>query len=324
MQPLIRASGIVKTFVKRDGGVLRALDGVSLDFYPGEVLGLVGESGCGKSTLGKCLIRAIEPDEGEILLSEDGQTADIAHLNAKQLRPHRKRMQMVFQDMWSSLNPRMTAEEIISEPLVVGRLLGKKQIHDRVIELVNSVGLSPKQLTRYPHAFSGGQRQRIGIARAIATSPDFLVCDEAVSALDVSVRAQILNLLADLNQQMGLSILFITHDISVVRYISDRIAVMYLGHIVELGGDADIFENTAHPYTRALLAAVPRPDPDIPLAFLEGEAKENAAALEHLACPFYPRCIRAQELCREENPPLREITPGHFAACHFTDSPPQA
>ena len=317
MTPVISAQKLRKIYAMRGGSELVALNDVNIEIYPGEILGLVGESGSGKSTLGKCLIRAIRPDGGNVLLKDGDSIVDITHMNYEQIKPYREKMQMVFQDVWSSLNPRMTMKEIISEPMVISGKMNTAQINGRLEQLLEMVGLSAEQMNRYPYAFSGGQRQRIGIARAIAMNPDFLICDEAVSALDVSVRAQILNLLTDFNRRLKLSMLFITHDMSVIRYISHRIAVMYLGRIVESGGDNDIFNACAHPYTRMLLAAVPRADPDMPLAAPDGEANAGRIAVNDKLCSFYPRCAYANERCKNEIPALKEISPGHFAACHY-------
>lgn len=294
-------------------GRVRAVDQVSFEIEPGETLGLVGESGCGKSTLGRAVIKLIKPTGGQVLF--DG--ADIARLRGRKLRKARRNFQMIFQDPAGSLNPRLTVREILEEPLVIHRLgEGGKGRGKRVAELLDQVGLSPAHEARYPYEFSGGQRQRIGIARALAVEPKLIVCDEPVSALDVSVQAQIINLLGELQERFGMAYLFIAHDLAVVEHISRRILVMYLGKAVELGPARRVVGNPKHPYTRALIAAVPSLDgkPEQRLV-LKGELPSpmNPPA----GCPFHTRCPVAEPRCRMGVPPLREIEPGHYAACHL-------
>ncbi|MYD09252.1 MAG: ABC transporter ATP-binding protein [Chloroflexi bacterium] len=308
---------IEKGLLRRQVGQVKAVDDVSFEIKRGEALGLVGESGCGKTTLGRCVLRAIDPTEGEIILRKsDGATVDITTLDKGELRQLRREMQMVFQDPFSSLSPRMTVLDIIGEPLWAQGVRGRA-LEDRVRELAGLVGLNTGHLNRYPNAFSGGQRQRIGIARALATHPGLIVADEPVSALDVSIQAQILNLLQDLQEKLGLTYLFIAHDLSVVEHIADRVAVMYVGKIIELADTSELYLNPKHPYTEALLSAVPKPDPRLEASeiILSGEVANPADPPS--GCLFHPRCQYAEERCRLEAPPLEEIAPGHFAACHF-------
>lgn len=308
---------IEKGLFKRVVGHVKAVDDVNLQIKEGEALGLVGESGSGKTTLGRCVLRAVEPTSGEIRLkTRSGQTVDITKQNKRAMQALRKEMSLVFQDPFSSLSPRMTVMDIIGEPLwAQGVRRGVMQ--DRVRELAKVVGLNTGHLNRYPNAFSGGQRQRIGIARALATNPNLIVADEPVSALDVSIQAQILNLLRDLQEQFNLTYLFIAHDLSVVEHITDRVAVMYVGKIVELGETEDLYLNPKHPYTEALLSAVPKPDPRSKAQpiLLKGEIANPADPPS--GCSFHPRCRYAKDICTQVVPPLGEITPGHFAACHF-------
>ncbi len=309
---------VEKGLLRRQVGQVKAVDDVSFDIKRGEALGLVGESGCGKTTLGRCVLRAIDPTEGEITLRKsDGATVDITALDKQELRQLRKEMQMVFQDPFSSLSPRMTVLDIIGEPLWAQGVRGR-ELEDRVRELADLVGLNVGHLNRYPNAFSGGQRQRIGIARALATHPGLIVADEPVSALDVSIQAQILNLLQDLQEKLGLTYLFIAHDLSVVEHIADRVAVMYVGKIIELADTEALYLNPQHPYTEALLSAVPKPDPRLEEQeiILSGEVANPADPPS--GCLFHPRCQYAQDRCRHEAPALEEVLPGHFAACHFS------
>ncbi len=318
--PLLRVRNLVKHFPVR-GGLLartvehvRAVDGVSFELNAGETLGLVGESGCGKSTTGRCILRLIEPTSGEVRF--DGK--DVMALDARGLREHTRGMQITFQDPYASLNPRITVGTIIGEALTIhGLARNAREYDERVANLLETVGLHADHRRRYPHEFSGGQRQRIGIARALAVSPRLIVCDEPVSALDVSIQAQVINLLEDLQKQFGLAYLFIAHDLSVVEHISRRVAVMYLGRIVEVASAHDLYAAPKHPYTEALLSAVPIPDPAVKRAriVLQGDVPNpiNPPA----GCHFHPRCPHVMERCRSEAPLLREIAPGRQAACHL-------
>jgi peptide/nickel transport system ATP-binding protein len=308
--------------LKRNGiGAVRAVDGIDLDIAEGETVGIVGESGSGKTTLGKSIIRIYEPTAGAVKFHRrDGTTADLAHLKPGELKVMRRDIRMIFQDPYSSLNPRSTVGSIVAEPLVVNRLLSGAALEARVCELLERVGLSAEYRYRYPHAFSGGQRQRIGIARALALNPRLVICDEAVSALDVSVQAQVLNLLADLQREFGFAYLFIAHDLSVVRQICKRTAVMYLGRIVEVGDTDQLFDSPAHPYTEALLSAVPIPDPDAKVRekriVLSGEIPDPARPPS--GCPFHTRCRYSDgKRCVTEVPALVGLPDGRRAACHF-------
>ncbi len=305
-------------FMRRVVGYVKAVDDVSFSIKSGETYGLVGESGCGKTTLGRCLMRAIEPSAGEVLFnSMDSGVVDVCELKPKDLQRTRKEIQMIFQDPYSSLNPRMTVLEIISEPIICNHLLPRREIRDRVVELTELVGLDPRHLERYPHAFSGGQRQRIGVARALATNPRFVVCDEAVSALDVSVQAQIINLLLNLQKRLGLSYLFISHDLSVVRHMSDNVGVMYVGKIVESASSKELFSNPRHPYSRALLSSKPLPDPRNTRNRYHITGEVANPANPPSGCYFHPRCPYAQEICSKEAPPGRMVGENHMVLCHF-------
>ena len=311
---------IRKGFLQREIGQVRAVDDVSFFIDENETLGLVGESGCGKTTTGRCILRAIDPTDGQVLYrTEDDDRIDLAGASHSRMTALRRQMQMIFQDPFSSLNPRMTLLDIVGEPLVVHGIGNKREREDRVAELLRVVGLRPEFMLRFPHAFSGGQRQRIGIARALALQPRLVVADEPVSALDVSVQAQILNLMKDLQQELRLTYLFIAHDLSVVKYICDRVAVMYVGKLVEMASTDQLFSSPKHPYTAALLSSVPEPDPRARARsnrmVLQGEVASPANPPP--GCYFHPRCPYAQDICRVEPPQLQEIEPGHFVSCHF-------
>jgi oligopeptide/dipeptide ABC transporter ATP-binding protein len=312
---------IRRGLLRRQVGAVRAVDGVSFDVYQGETLGLVGESGCGKSTTGLAILRLLQLTGGQI----DFQGRDLATLNEREMRGMRRHMQMVFQDPYSSLNPRMTVGSIVGEPLGVHKIGTPRERADRVQELLRLVGLNPSFINRYPHEFSGGQRQRIGLARALATNPAFIVADEPISALDVSIQAQVVNLMADLRAQLGLTYVMVSHDLSMVRYISDRVAVMYLGRIVELGQRDPVFDTPLHPYTRALLSAIPSPDPKRERArrriILEGDVPSPANP--PAGCRFNPRCAYATDECRQIEPQLRVFGAAgkleHLVACHHAE-----
>lgn len=309
---------IEKGFMKKVIGHVKAVDDINLYVNENETLGLVGESGCGKTTLGRCILRTIDPTEGKVLFNfEEDKPIDFTALEKNEIREMRKYMQMIFQNPYSSLNPRMTIFDIVAEPMRLAKTMHEDEIVENVKKLVDLVGLEIKHLNRYPYAFSGGQRQRIGIARSLALRPRFVVADEAVSALDVSIQAQILNLLQDLQKELKLTYLFIAHDLSVVEHISDRVCVMYLGRIVELAETEELFMHPRHPYTEALMSAIPVPDPDRKekRVLLRGEV--SSAANLPTGCCFHPRCRFAKDICKNVIPGLQEISPGHFVSCHF-------
>ena len=308
---------IKQGFLKKEVGQIRAVDGVNFHINDGETLGLVGESGCGKTTTARCILRAVDPTSGEILFrTREDEVVDIASLKGSDLKKIRSDIQMIFQDPFSSLNPRMTLLDTIGEPLLLNNIGSKDDREQRVAELLDMVGLRPEYMRRFPHAFSGGQRQRIGIARALALNPKLVVADEPVSALDVSVQAQVLNLLADLQQELGLTYLFVAHDLSVVKHISDRVAVMYVGKLVEMAPTDELFSTPKHPYTAALLSAVPEPDPRTKSdrIVLQGEVANPADPPS--GCYFHPRCAYATEQCKSETPLLQEVSSGHYVSCH--------
>ncbi len=306
-------------FVRREVNRVRAVDGLNFDIYQGETLGLVGESGCGKSTTGRAIIQLYRPTDGEVIF----EGKNLCDLEEKELHPLRRDLQMIFQDPYASLNPRMTVGDIIAEPLRVHNLASGRKRRERVQELMEIVGLDPRFIRRYPHEFSGGQRQRIGIARALACEPRFIVCDEPISALDVSIQAQIMNLMEDLQKEFDLTFLFIAHDLAAVRHISDRIAVMYLGRLAELADGEELYANPLHPYTEALMSAVPIPDPEIERQreqiVLEGDVPSPLNPPS--GCVFHTRCPYAWDRCKMETPAFEEATDGHLVACHLLDQP---
>ena len=308
---------IYKGVVRRQVGAVHAVDGVSFEIKRGETLGLVGESGCGKSTTGRTILQLYKPTAGSVHF--DG--VDLVSLKGEELRHMRRKMQMIFQDPYASLNPRMSVGDIVGEPLMVHNVATAKEIRDRVDHLLRLVKMEPSFATRYPHEFSGGQRQRIGVARALALQPSFIICDEPISALDVSIQAQVVNLLEELQEQFNLTYLFIAHDLSMVRHISDRVAVMYLGVIAELADRDEIYLHPLHPYTQALLSAVPIPDPVADArrqrVILEGDVPSPVNPPS--GCRFRTRCPIADKICAEEKPEFRELKPGHFVACHFAE-----
>jgi oligopeptide transport system ATP-binding protein len=315
VENLVKHFPIYRGFIQRQVGAVRAVDGVSFEVKRGETLGLVGESGCGKSTTGRSVLQLYRPTSGHVYYED----ADLVTLKGEELRKMRRKVQMIFQDPYASLNPRMTIGEIIGEPLLVHSVTTKKEMQDRVAQLLELVRLNPSFSVRYPHEFSGGQRQRVGIARALALQPSFIVCDEPISALDVSIQAQVVNLLEDLQKEFHLTYLFIAHDLSMVRHISDRVAVMYLGIIVELADRQTLYGNPLHPYTQALLSAVPVSDPLVEQkrkrVILEGDVPSPVNPPS--GCRFRTRCPVAKDFCADSQPEFREVQPGHFVACHL-------
>jgi peptide/nickel transport system ATP-binding protein len=324
LTPLLQVRNLCKHFpvysqgfVRKEISKIKAVDQVSFDLMPGETLGLVGESGSGKTTCARTILRALQPTSGEVILNlSDGRRFDLTHLSDKALKPLRQEMQMIFQDPYASLNPRMTVGDIVAEPMKIHGLAKGSELDDRVERILGKVGLKPEHRHRYPHAFSGGQRQRVGIARALIMNPTLVVADEAVSALDVSVQAQVINLLGDLQEEFGLTYIFVAHDLSVVRHLCDKVAVMYAGRIVEMATSEQLFEDPKHPYTRALLNAVPHPDPDVPMEFELGGEVADAGNLP-VGCSFHPRCQKCFEPCNQVTPELQELPDGSRVACHL-------
>ena len=320
-EKLLEVKDLVKHFPVRGGvfsrirNYVRAVDGVSFDLEPGETLGLVGESGCGKSTTGRALLRLIEPTAGEVNFGG----ADVCSLDRESMRKLRREMQIIFQDPYASLNPRMTVGSIVGEPLTIHGIAKGKEKEEKVASLLHRVGLRPEHIRRYPHEFSGGQRQRIGIARALALNPKLIVADEPVSALDVSIQAQVINLLEDLQKEFGIAYVLIAHDLAVVQHVSDRIAVMYLGKIVEMSSADRVVMGPKHPYTEALLSAVPVPDPTVKKKRMILTGDVPSPVNPPSGCRFHTRCPYKEERCVAEEPPMREIAAGHFAACHFSE-----
>jgi peptide/nickel transport system ATP-binding protein len=308
---------IEKGFLKRVIGYIKAVDDISFAIRKGETFGLVGESGCGKTTLGRCVLRAIEPTSGKLVFRKNTEQIDITELKKEELRAIRKDVQMIFQDPYSSLDPRMTVYDIISEPIYYGNVARGRELDERVKYIAGAVGLNIAHLKRYPHAFSGGQRQRIGIARALATNPSFIVADEPVSALDVSIQAQILNLMQNLQKEFHLTYLFISHDLSVIEHISQRIAIMYVGKMMELAPTKQLYANPKHPYTEALLSAVPNPDPrrKMKRIILSGEVPNPANPPS--GCYFHPRCRYSEDICKKITPELVKVEDGRYSTCHF-------
>ncbi|MFH2013243.1 MAG: dipeptide ABC transporter ATP-binding protein [Pseudomonadota bacterium] len=304
---------IKEGFFSRREAVLKAVNGVNLNIKRGEILGLVGESGCGKSTMGRLILKLEEPTEGKIYF--DGE--DITNSNGDRMRRLRREMQIIFQDPYSSLNPRKTVGKIVEEPFIIHGIGDRKERKERVKYLLDLVGLRPEYIDRYPHEFSGGQRQRIGIARALSLNPKFIIADEPVSALDVSIQAQVINLLEKLQEEFNLTYLFIAHDLSVVEYVSDRVAVMYLGRIVELSDSHGLYNDPKHPYTEALLSAVPVPDPNLKKKRIILEGDPPSPITQPSGCYFHTRCRYMIEVCKEEYPDFKEVTPGHFVSCHL-------
>jgi oligopeptide/dipeptide ABC transporter ATP-binding protein len=321
---ILEVKGLKQYFPIRGGlfqrvvGNIKAVDGVSFFLREGEVLGLVGESGCGKTTTGRSILRLYQPTAGEVWYTrEDGSRVDITKVKKHQMKALRREMRMIFQDPYSSLNPRFTVRDVIGEPLIIHREAKGRQLEERVADLMESVGLNPALMSRYPHEFSGGQRQRIGLARTLCMSPRLIIADEPVSALDVSIQAQVLNLMAELRERLGLTYIFIAHDLSVVEHISDRIAVMYVGKMVEVAQSDELLRRPLHPYTEALVSAVPPADPDIKPQRIVLEGDVPSPANPPSGCVFHPRCRYAADVCRKEEPQLEEVLPDHFVSCHL-------
>jgi len=318
---LLEVKNLVKYFPIKKGvfrktvGWIKAVDDISFEVYEGETLGIVGESGCGKTTTALTILRLEEPTKGQVIFDNK----DITKLKKNEMRKERKDMQIIFQDPYSSLNPRIKIKDIIAEGMLTHKMVNSKQKYKRVRELLEKVGIPAEYMDRFPHEFSGGQRQRIGIARALALEPKIIMCDEAVSALDVSIRSQIINLLKDLQSEFKLTYLFIAHDLSVIKYISDRVVVMYLGKIVEIADKKELFTDTMHPYTQALISAVPVPNPDYKKERIILKGDVPSPANPPKGCRFHPRCFKAMKICSEVEPKLKEVKPGHFCACHLYD-----
>lgn len=313
---LLEINNLCKTF-KQNQYEVKAVNNISLNVKKGDIVSIVGESGCGKSTFARCIVKACEVTSGDInYLSKDGKVYNLHSISKKDMKSIRKEIQMIFQDPFSSLDPRMTVYDILCEPLKANYKLTKKKLEEKVIDIAKKVGLNPSYLKRYPHAFSGGQRQRIGIARALILEPSLVVCDEAVSALDVSIQAQIINLLKDLQKSLGLTYIFISHDLSVVEYISDKVVVMYLGEMMEYAVTEELYNNTLHPYTEALLSSIPKPvvDIDDKRIVLQGEIANPLSPPK--GCAFHKRCLYCIDICKNEKPNLKEVKEGHFVACH--------
>ena len=314
MSTMLEVIGLKKYFNVANGGRLHAVDDVSFQIQGGETLGVVGESGCGKSTLGRTILRLHEPTAGKVIF--DGM--DIVSFDKEEMRQMRKEMQIIFQDPYASLNPRMTIGEVITEPLnIQKRYASKEEAREQVLKVMEVVGLNPKYYNRYPHEFSGGQRQRIGIAHAIVLKPSLVVCDEPVSALDVSIQSQVLNLLRRLQSSMGMAYIFISHNLSVIKHISDRVMVMYLGHVVEMGEKKDLFDNPSHPYTQALLSAIPMPERHSTRKKIILQGDLPSPANPPSGCIFHTRCFMAQDICSTQSPELKDLGNGHMCACHF-------